>query len=625
MRLRETPLVLIVAALAIVLAGVVVTSLLPQQGPPPDSAIQSVDEAVALGILDPDVLSELRGVGVSEAVVHLDTAAIIRQLDGNLGSEPVAERIAQLTGALQQHKQRLIGALGERATVVRDFPSLGAALVAFRDERALVTVLRNPLVLGVSADTPVVLPPEEPVDGAASLVPQATQFRGNDVYVGVLDTGIDTAMYPGRIADASIADTLEAAPNDGAADDFGHGTRVSSVVLSYAQEAQLLVADVFSWSEVEGERRIGAKPQHTLAGMQWLIELKRDQGFDVRAVNLSLGRGHHPPAICSAGYDFAAALYYDILPVVASGNSAFEDDDGKKTPGVYQPGMGHPACAQGALSVGAVTTAHCPDDPPDRVAEFSQSSELLGMLAAGKCAPTAGGLRNGTSYAAPAVAGAVAVLASADATAGADAIRAALVDTGVPITDPNSGITRNRLDVEQAVDYLLGRTEPVATRGPLGTLRAYSLSTTRVSAFEELAPGSAHVLSRVGVRNLGTAEGTYRFEVTAGDPGVPDWFHIIPSSITLAPDDQGFASPRIEVPGSANPGTYRAVIRVVPTEGGLAASGDEVHVAFTVGSGDSVSGGVLLVVVLLTAGAVALFLYRRRRDASAAEPHPGPG
>ena len=76
--------------------------------------------------------------------------------------------------------------------------------------------------------------------------------------------------------------------------------------------------------------------------MDWLIGLKQS-GVNIRAVNLSLGAGHHPPTICTDDAHFAEAYAAGIIPVVSAGNSAFTDDDDRPTP-TFQPGLSGHAC-----------------------------------------------------------------------------------------------------------------------------------------------------------------------------------------------------------------------------------------------------------------------------------------
>jgi hypothetical protein len=96
----------------------------------------------------------------------------------------------------------------------------------------------------------------------------------------------------------------------------------------------------------------------------------------------------------------------------------------------------------------------------DALTSFTQSGPNLDILAPGSCLVAGGRTMNGTSQAAPHVAGAVAVLASArfGSTRLTEAdmvkIETALRDSGKPVYDSRSGVTRNRLDLPAALARL---------------------------------------------------------------------------------------------------------------------------------------------------------------------------
>jgi subtilisin family serine protease len=118
------------------------------------------------------------------------------------------------------------------------------------------------------------------------------------------------------------------------------------------------------------------------------------------------------------------------------------------------------------LSVGAVyhrnlasaSLLGCTDKPAevDRVTCFSNSAAQLDLLAPGYGVLTPfkkGGVSSasGTSFAAPHVAGAVAVLRQIDPQLTPDAVEELLESTGRPIVDSRNGITTPRLDLFAAV------------------------------------------------------------------------------------------------------------------------------------------------------------------------------
>ena len=166
--------------------------------------------------------------------------------------------------------------------------------------------------------------------------------------------------------------------------------------------------------------------------------------------------------------------------------------------------------------------------------------------------------------AAPHVSGAVAVLASARA-ATAYEVWSALISTGPSITDPNSGVTRHRLDIPAALSAFLGATGPLPTPVIIPT-RGVSASTEVISPPSALDAGDRFGDSFV-IRNVGSVAATYRLVVGEAGPvlgvGAAAWVLVEPVSITLVPDDLGLIGVEVRVPSDAAPGDYEVLITPV--------------------------------------------------------------
>lgn len=187
-----------------------------------------------------------------------------------------------------------------------------------------------------------------------------------------------------------------------------------------------------------------------LRGLEWVY--RNQERHRIAAVNLSLGGGRSRQA-CGNGSPYTRIFELltraGVAAVVASGNDGLSD------------AIAYPACISDAVSVGASTYN-------DKVAEFSNSAHFLDFLAPGaterafdkhkgilSSVPGTGYLRTqGTSMAAPHVAGAFAVLKSAVPEANLGQMLRALRQTGHMVMDPRNGIAVPRIQLDAAIKYL---------------------------------------------------------------------------------------------------------------------------------------------------------------------------
>jgi glucose/arabinose dehydrogenase len=189
---------------------------------------------------------------------------------------------------------------------------------------------------------------------------------------------------------------------------------------------------------------LAAYESDVIRGLEYVYE-QRDN-FNIAAVNMSLGGDSYSSAEACDNDNGALKAAIDnlraegIATVVASGNDGLEN------------AISSPACISSAISVGAVTGS-------DGVAYFSNSAPWLKTLAPGTSITSAipgGGFlsKDGTSMAAPHVAGAVAVLNSVAPDAPVDEIEEVLTSTGVLITDARNGVAVPRVQVDAAAQAL---------------------------------------------------------------------------------------------------------------------------------------------------------------------------
>jgi len=177
-----------------------------------------------------------------------------------------------------------------------------------------------------------------------------------------------------------------------------------------------------------------------IAALQRVYALRTT--FNIAAANMSLGGGQHSSACDDDSRKSSIDLLKGagIATVIASGNDSF---DGAVTA---------PGCISTAVTVGASTAM-------DHRASFSNNSPLLDLYAPGEWIQSSvpgGGFESwdGTSAAAPHVAGAWAVIRQKYSSRSVDDIETAFKASGVTIT--SFGISRQRIDVDQALAFYSG-------------------------------------------------------------------------------------------------------------------------------------------------------------------------
>jgi subtilisin family serine protease len=255
-----------------------------------------------------------------------------------------------------------------------------------------------------------------------------------------------------------------------ARDDLPHETGVAGVIAGSGGIAPRGIAPGAKIVAIRVADKTGyiAWTSQVISALDWIAS----SPMHVDAVNMSFAIGFLSNGACDAGNlaladAIARVRARGTVLVAASGNDAATS------------GIRPPACIGGVLSVGAVyhqnlafaSLLGCSDAPAevDRVTCFSNSAAQLDLLAPGYEVPTAyklGGVSSasGTSFSAPHVAGAVAVLRQIDPQLTPDAIEQLLESTGRPIVDSRNGVTTPRLDLFAAVMKLRLIPQPTARR-----------------------------------------------------------------------------------------------------------------------------------------------------------------
>lgn len=374
--------------------------------------------------------------------------------------------VARQRRAISRVQRGVLGRLPEsQARVVRAFETIPYVALEV-DAAGLAALSRDPDVVQLEEDRIERATLSETVPLIRADAAEAAGFDGRDWAIAVIDTGVD-ASHPflaGKVVseacfsaggDCPNGQTTQLGAGAGAPCEYAggcdHGTHVAGIAAGSgtARNGAAPKADVISlqvFSRFDGSDCAGAGEDpctatyvsDVTAALERVFALR--DVFAIAAVNVSIGgsRAFASQSECDF-LDGARRQAMENLrsvgipTVVSSGN------------GGAPSGLTSPACLSPAVSVGAT-------DDEDRVASFSNSAPYLSLLAPGvdvvSSIPGTGFAElQGTSMAAPHVAGAFAVLRQAAPGASLDTLQEALADGGVPITDPRNGVTTPRVDV----------------------------------------------------------------------------------------------------------------------------------------------------------------------------------
>jgi subtilisin family serine protease len=406
-------------------------------------------------------------------------ATILFKLDAATDNAELTreEHLNRRMAAVARGTEAIIAAAGDDFLVHRRF-NLVSAVILTLDQAALGRVLTLDTVQSVSLDPGGV----GHLDVARALMgidtiqappPAGLGVTGQNVKVVVMDSGIDsdnTDFAGALVAEACFCadDGAGCCPNGevtqtgpgSAEDDHGHGTWVSGHVLSRGNDAPRGAAPDASLVAVkvlDSDNRFCCASDVT-AAYDWIAT----NHPDADVLNASLGTSALFGVECSSSTSWLQAMSQATAAVRANGTlmTASSGNDESAT------GIGAPSCLSDVMAVGATYkqnygTVNCstPQVNPsvDDVTCFSNVSPELEVLAPGAFlnAPalgggTASGL-SGTSFSAPLVAGCAALIKSAYPNASDDQIRAALINTGLPVLDDRVGQTFPRVDCLEAI------------------------------------------------------------------------------------------------------------------------------------------------------------------------------
>jgi subtilisin family serine protease len=492
------------------LSALVLLTWLVAAWPPPAEAASAQGSAPAERV--PTAIRDRALQGRVRVIVEMDQSGAPQGPEGAMPGAAIAARRARIAAAQGQALGRLRGLSHRVLHRYRSIPYLALEV----DSRALTELESTATVRRVFEDRLLkpVLADSVPQVGADLAWDQG--YDGTGTVVAVIDSGVDKAhpFLAGKVVAEACFSTRDAGsagdcPNGqttqigsgaGVPCEFApftcsHGTHVAGIVAGngdglglgfsgVAKGAELIAVQVFHSSTsdclpfFEEFPCARAFSSDIAAALEFVYEV-RDQHL-IAAANMSLGGGSYSttcdtedPAITAV---IANLRSVGIPTVTASGNDGEPD------------ALAFPACVSGAVSVGSVTKT-------DEVSYFSNASPMLSLLAPGSSilSSVTGGsfdIFDGTSMAAPHVAGAWAILKQITPDATVDQLLTQLQQSGVPITDMRYGtdLVKPRINVAGAlgVEYalpVLDSIEPsTATAwGPELTLTVHGADFARAS------------------------------------------------------------------------------------------------------------------------------------------------
>jgi len=438
--------------------------------------------------------------------------------------DPV-ERVSQ-SNVITSLQQELIDGLGRdgyRVIYQYDYiPALALEL----DEPALARLLDSGLAARVQLDEidSVSLTESVPLINADDV--WSLGYDGTGQSVAILDTGVDRShsFLGGRVVDeACFSDTGDcpnglteqhttgaAAPCAFDTDNCRHGTHVAGIAAGYgsptfagvAPGAGIVAVQVFS----DASPGAGSYPSDQLKGLEYVYSVR--DTYNVASVNMSIGGSSTFSSACD--YDSRKLAIDNLLgagvaTVISAGNGYAPD------------GVSAPGCISTAVTVASSTKSNARSD-------FSNVGEMVDVIAPGSSIYSSvpgGGYASfdGTSMAAPHVAGAWALLREAYPNAGVNNILAAIKYS--PVTISSDGWVMPRIDVADALSLLAlpwPGNDPFEDATPLSSA-SFTASTVRATV-------------QSGEPTMCVADGTYVDGISA-----TIWYRLIPDYDTIVTID----------------------------------------------------------------------------------------
>ena len=221
-------------------------------------------------------------------------------------------------------------------------------------------------LLGSTLST-VVDPPHTSIDASGARVARSRYgVSGYGVTVAVIDSGVapHTDLPASRIKKFVDFVAGKTTPYD----DYGHGTHVAGIIAgsgatNYAYRGVAPSASIVALKVLGGDGT--GKTTDVMAALEWV--LANHVTYNIRVVNLSLGHPIYEPAATDPLVQLVEQLTQRGIVVVVSAGNMGRNSLGQTVYG----SITSPANAQGAITVGAANNKLTPARSDDTVAAFS--------------------------------------------------------------------------------------------------------------------------------------------------------------------------------------------------------------------------------------------------------------
>lgn len=427
--------------------------------------VQALKETADLASADVRDLAEKRGgtaiknLWVGHAVAVTGRPELIRELSTLPGVESIRKDRVARTFSVKHLDARAVRAMG----ATRQSDARCVRSTALRESEIKPARSRS-----TSATYAATTTPEWNIGAIHASALWALGFKGQGIVVAGLDTGVDAehpdlrAQYRGGVNSWFDPHGEHLCPTDR----DGHGTQVmglavgratSGTAIGVAPDAQWIAAKIFNDA---GFSRESVMHQ----GLQWVLDPDGDPGTDDAPDIVNLSWTIAATNVCSR-------VFEDELDVLRASGIAVVLSAGNSGPGSSTSIS--PANNLGQLSVGSVGQHLELSTMSSRGPSACHGEPFPSVVAPGEdiLAPdlSYGGMANyitvtGTSFAAPHVAGTLALLKSAAPTTEVGDLERALQATAVPAAELRSGMAPRLIDALVAYQTLAETMHRVSTR-----------------------------------------------------------------------------------------------------------------------------------------------------------------